>query len=136
VNRHFDGPLAEATRHEQVGLLAYSALAFGLLSGKHVAGLAPSSRFALFDGFGNRYRKPNVDEAVAAYVALAREHAWSPAQLALAFVRSRWFVSSTILGATTLAQLEENLGSVEVELSAELIAGIERIHARFPNPAP
>jgi aryl-alcohol dehydrogenase-like predicted oxidoreductase len=116
--------------------LAYSALAFGLLSGKHEAGLAPGSRFALFDGFGNRYRKPNVDEAVSAYVALAREHGLRPAQLALAFVRSRWFVTSTILGATTLDQLEENLSSLEVTLSPELLTKIDAIHARYPNPAP
>jgi aryl-alcohol dehydrogenase-like predicted oxidoreductase len=77
-----------------------------------------------------------VDEAVAAYAALAREHGLSPAQLALAFVRSRWFVTSTILGATTLVQLEENLRSIEVSLTPELLARIEKIHARYPNPAP
>lgn len=136
VNRHFDGPLAEATRHERLGLLAYSPLAFGLLSGKHVGGTAPHSRFARFEGFGGRYAKPNVNEAVAAYTALALAHGLRPAQLALAFVRSSWFVTSTILGATTLEQLEENLGSVEVTLGAELLAGIEAIHARYPNPAP
>lgn len=136
VNRNFDGALAEAVRFEHVSLLAYSSLAFGLLSGKHQQGIAPKSRFALFEGFGNRYRKPNVDEAVAAYVGLAREHGLSPAQLALAFVRSRFFVQSTILGATTLAQLEENLASVDVTLTPELLAGIEAIHARYPNPAP
>jgi len=136
LNRHFDGPLAEATRQERVSLLAYSALGFGLLSGKHVNGLVPNTRFALFDGFGARYRKPNVDEAVAAYAEIAREHGLSPAQLALAFVRSRWFVASTILGATSLPQLEENLGSVNVALSAEVLAKIEAVHARYPNPAP
>ena len=136
LNRHYDGPLAEATKHEHVSLLAYSALAFGLLSGKHVNGLVPSTRFALFEGFGARYRKPNVDEAVAAYTTLAREHGLTPTQLALAFVRSRWFVASTIIGATTLEQLEENLGSVQVQLSPEVLAGIEAIHAKYPNPAP
>ena len=136
LNRHYDSALAEATRHERIGLLAYSALAFGLLSGKHESGPAPDSRFALFDGFGARYRKPNVDEAVSAYVALAREHGLRPAQLALAFVRSRWFVTSTIIGATTLEQLEENLGSVDVTLTPELLAQVDAIHARYPNPAP
>ena len=136
INRHFDGPLAEATRHEGVGLLAYSALAFGLLSGKHQNGVAPGSRFARFENFGARYQKPNVNEAVAAYTALAREHGLSPAQLALAFARSRWFVASTIIGATTLEQLEENLGSLDVELSRELLARIDAIHARYPSPAP
>jgi aryl-alcohol dehydrogenase (NADP+) len=136
VNRHFDGPLAEATRRERIGLLAYSPLAFGLLSGKHVSGVAARSRFALFETFGTRYRKPNVDQAVAAYTALAREAGLSPAQLALAFVRSRFFVTSTILGATSVAQLEENLGSARLTLSPELLAQIDAIHARFPNPAP
>jgi len=136
INRQFDGALAEAVRHEKVGLLAYSPLAFGLLSGKHVTGLAPNSRFALFENFGARYRKPNVDEAVAAYASLAREHGLTPSQLALAFVRSRWFVTSTIIGATTLPQLEENLSSVTVKLSPEVLAGIEAIHAKYPNPAP
>ena len=117
-------------------LLAYSALAFGLLSGKHTGGIAPGSRFARFDGFGARYRKPNVDEAVAAYVELAREYQIAPAQLALAFVRSRFFVASTIIGATTLPQLEENLGSLGVTLSRELLDRIDAIHARYPNPAP
>lgn len=136
INRSFDGALAEATRHERIGLLAYSALAFGLLSGKHVSGVATGSRFARFEGFGARYQKPNVREAVAAYAGLAREHGLTPAQLALAFVRSRFFVSSTILGATSVAQLEENLSSLEVELSPELLAKVEAIHARYPSPAP
>lgn len=136
LNRHFESALAEATRHEKVGLLAYSALAFGLLSGKHVDGPAPGSRFTLFEGFAARYRKPNVDEATAAYVALARKHGLAPAQLALAFVRSRWFVSSTIIGATTLEQLDENLSSLEVDLSPEVLTAIDAIHAKYPNPAP
>jgi aryl-alcohol dehydrogenase-like predicted oxidoreductase len=136
VNRHFEGGLAEATRHEKVSLLAYSSLAFGLLSGKHIGGVAQNTRFSLFDNFGARYRKPNVDEAVAAYVELARAHGLSPAHLALAFVRSRFFVGSTLLGATTLEQLEENLKSSEVTLSDDVLAAIDAIHARYPNPAP
>lgn len=136
INRVYDGALAEATHREGLSLLAYSSLAFGLLSGKHASGFAPKSRFALFDSFGLRYRKPNVDEAVAAYVGLAREHGLSPSQLALAFVRSRFFVGSTILGATSLEQLEENLRSSELTLSPELLARIDAIHARYPNPAP
>ncbi|MET0389981.1 MAG: aldo/keto reductase [Polyangiales bacterium] len=136
INRHFDGQLAEASRHERIGLLAYSPLAFGLLSGKHENGLAAGSRFALFDSFGARYRKPNVDEAVTAYVGLARANGLTPTQLALAFVRTRFFVASTIIGATTQAQLEENLGSVNVSLSNDVLAQIEAIHARFPSPAP
>jgi len=136
LNRTFDSALAEASRREDVGLLAYSPLAFGLLTGKHAAGPLANSRLALFDSFGQRYRKPNVDEAVAAYVQIAKDHALTPAALALAFVRSRWFTASTIIGATTQKQLEQNLNSLDVTLNAEALAAIEQVHARFPNPAP
>ena len=103
VNRTFDTALAEASRREQVDLLAYSPLAFGLLTGKYLAGPPAGARLSLFEGFGGRYRKPNVEEAVAAYAAVARDRGLSLTQLALAFVRSRWFVKSTIIGATSLA---------------------------------
>lgn len=136
LNRVFDGGLAEASRRENVGLLAYSPLGFGLLTGKHQNGPAAGSRLALFETFGQRYRGPNVDAATRAYVLLAEELGASPAKLALAFVRSRWFVSSTILGATTRAQLEENLASLELSLDAAALARIDAIHARYPNPAP
>jgi aryl-alcohol dehydrogenase-like predicted oxidoreductase len=136
INRRFDGELAEASRREDVGLLAYSPLAFGLLTGKYLAGPPAGARLSLFEGFGGRYRKPNVDEAVTAYAKVAREHGLSLAQLALAFVRSRWFVKSTIVGATSLAQLEENLGSAAIHLDEATLAAIEAVHTRFPNPAP
>jgi len=136
VNRTFDSALAEATRREDIGLLAYSPLAFGLLTGKYAGGPPRDSRLALFENFGQRYRKVNVDEAVAAYVQIAKEHGLSPTALALAFVRSRWFTTSTIIGATTLAQLEENIESVNVSLTPEILAAIEGVHARYPNPAP
>ena len=136
INRRFDSDLAEASRREGIGLLAYSPLAFGLLTGKYLAGPPAGARLSLFDGFGTRYRKPNVDEAVAAYAKVAREHGLSLAQLALAFVRSRWFVKSTIIGATSLAQLEENVGSTAVRLDEATLSAIEAVHTRFPNPAP
>jgi aryl-alcohol dehydrogenase-like predicted oxidoreductase len=136
LNRHFDGALAEVSYHTGVGLLAYSPLAFGFLSGKHASGPAPGSRVAEFPGFDFRYRKPNVDEAVRAYAELARAHGLSPAAMALAFVRTRFFVTSTIIGATTLAQLDENLSSCAVTLSPELLSAIDDVHARYPNPAP
>jgi aryl-alcohol dehydrogenase (NADP+) len=136
VNRTFDTALAEASRRERVDLLAYSPLAFGLLTGKYLAGPPAGARLSLFEGFGGRYRKPNVDEAVAAYAAVARDRGLSLTQLALAFVRSRWFVKSTIIGATSLGQLEENLGSVTTELDAATLAAIDAVHTRFPSPAP
>ncbi|MDF3066176.1 MAG: putative oxidoreductase [Polyangiaceae bacterium] len=136
LNRTFDSALAEATRRTNVSLLAYSPLAFGILSGKHHAGPAPGSRLALFDSFGQRYGGVNVAAATAAYVALAQELGLSPAKLSLAFVRSRWFVASTIIGATTRSQLEENLSSLEVTLDSAALARIESIHTRYPSPAP
>jgi aryl-alcohol dehydrogenase-like predicted oxidoreductase len=136
VNRTFDSALAEASHREEVGLLAYSPLAFGLLTGKYAGGPPANSRLGLFDSFGQRYRKTNVDEAVAAYVQIAKEHGLTPTALALAFARGRWFTASTIIGATTPEQLRENLDSVEVSLTPEVHSAIEQVHARFPNPAP
>jgi len=137
INREFDTALAEVTHYTKVGLLAYSPLGFGFLTGKYIGGkLPPNSRVATFTGFGQRYNKPNVQEAVEAYVELAQKHHLSPAQLAIAFVRSRWFVSSTIIGATSLAQLKEDIDSVNVLLSPEILAQVDAIHARYPNPAP
>lgn len=136
LNRVFDSALAEACYRENVGLLAYSPLAFGFLSGKYLSGDPGKTRITLFDRFGQRYLKPRVNEAVAAYVEVAQRHRLSPATLALAFVRSRWFASSTIIGATTLEQLRENLDSADVELSPEILNEIEAIHTQYPNPAP
>lgn len=136
VNRVFDSALAEASRRENIGLLAYSPLAFGLLTGKYGNGSPSNTRLTKFEDFGGRYRKPNVEEAVAAYVEIARAHNLKPAHLALAFVRSRWFVTSTIVGATTLEQLRENLESIDVTLDAAILAEIDAVHVRYPSPAP
>lgn len=135
INRLFEYGLAETCFREQVGLLAYSPLGFGTLTGKYLTGDG-DGRMKLFPGFGQRYNKPNVPEAVAAYTALAKQVNLHPATLALAFVRSRWFVASTIIGATTMEQLQQNLGSVEVEIDTDLLAQIQAIHTRYPNPAP
>ncbi len=136
INRVFDSALAEVSYRENIGLLAYSPLGFGLLSGKYLQGKPENGRITLFEGFGQRYLKPNVKEAVAAYVEIAQKHQLSPAQLALAFVKSRWFVTSTIIGATTLEQLKENLDSLNVVLNEEILAEIDAVHVRYPNPAP
>ena len=137
LNRVFDSALAEVSRYTNVGLLAYSPLGFGLLSGKYTDEKKPeNTRISLFQGFGQRYLKPNVNEAVAAYVEIARKYNLKPTQLALAFVRSRWFVSSTIIGATSLQQLHENIDSVNVTLNQEILAELDAVHTRYPNPAP
>lgn len=136
INRVFQIHLAEACGFNNVGLLAYSPLGFGVLTGKHLNGKAEQSRMALFPGFGQRYDKTNMMEAVTAYVEIAHKHNLTPAQLALAFVRSRWFVTSTIIGATTMGQLKENLSSLEVTLEPDILAAIDRVYTRYPNPTP
>lgn len=136
INRGYEFGLTEISYREQIGLLAYSPLAFGHLSGKYLADPKAPGRVTEFQGFAQRYEKPNVQPAVAAYAELARKHGMTPAQLALSFVYRRWFVSSTIIGATSMAQLEENLSAWDKPLSAEIIAEIEAIHLRYMNPAP
>jgi aryl-alcohol dehydrogenase-like predicted oxidoreductase len=136
LNRTFEVGLAEIAMREQCGLLAYSPLAFGMLSGKYANGARPANaRISLFSRF-TRYTNPESESACARYVALAREHGLVPAQMALAFVTSQPFVTSNIIGATSLEQLDSNLASVELKLSAEVLAGIEAIHHEQPNPAP
>ena len=136
INRTFETGLTEIAYRERVGLLAYSPLAFGHLTGKYQADPGAAGRVTLFQGFAQRYEKPNVQPAVAAYAGLARRHGLSPAELALSFVYRRWFVASTIIGATSLAQLTENLGAWDKPLSAEVLAEIEALHLRHTNPAP
>ena len=121
---------------EQCGLLAYSPLAFGMLSGKYENGARPANaRITLFSRFA-RYTNPQAIAACSRYVTLAREHGLDPAQMALAFVTRQPFVTSNIIGATSLEQLESNLGSLSLELSDELLDAIEAIHREQPNPAP
>jgi aryl-alcohol dehydrogenase-like predicted oxidoreductase len=136
VNRNFEIGLSEFTHKEGVGLLAYSPLAFGWLSGKYEGGARPAgARITMFERFA-RYSKPPAIAATSSYVELAKRHGLSPTQLALAFVNSRPFTTSTLIGATTLAQLKENIGSVEVKLSDEILAEIDALHQAQPNPAP
>ena len=136
LNRTFETALAEVCHREQVGLLAYSALAFGHLTGKYLADPAAPGRLTQWPTFGQRYAKPNVLPAVNAYAALARKHGLTPTQLALGFVRSRWFVSSTIIGASSLAQLEETLPATRTPIAPEVLGEIDAVHLRYTNPAP
>lgn len=136
LNRTFEVGLAEIAHREKLGLLAYSPLAFGMLTGKYGNGARPEgARITLFSRF-TRYTNPQAQAAADAYVALARAHGLSPAQMALAFVTQQSFVTSNIIGATNMDQLRENIGSVSLTLSAELLAAIEAIHKTHPNPAP
>ncbi len=136
MNRTFESGLAEICHHADVGLLAYSPLAFGWLSGKYLADPNARGRITLFPGFGQRYNKPNVPPATREYVRIAREIGITPATMALAFARTRWFTGSVILGATTLEQLKENLDSAEVTLGTDALEQIEAVHRQYPNPAP
>ncbi|MBC8260190.1 MAG: NADP(H)-dependent aldo-keto reductase [SAR324 cluster bacterium] len=136
LNRTFESGLAEITYRESVGLLAYSPLAFGMLTGKYLEGQKPAqARLTRFSRF-QRYQTKNALKATRDYVRLANEHALDPAQMALAYVRSRPFLTSVLLGATSVRQLETNLASAELMLSDEVLAGIEAIHNRIPNPCP
>ena len=136
LNRSYEQGLAEIGFREGISLLPYSVLAFGHLSGKYLADPQATGRINLFSGFGQRYAKANVRPATEAYCALAHRHGLTPTQLALAFVRTRGFVASTILGATSVNQLRENLAAWDVALSGEIEDGIETIHLRYTNPAP
>ncbi len=136
LNRSFEIGLAEVSLRENVGLLAYSPLAFGVLSGKYLGGTRPAgARLTQFPRF-DRYSNPRAQRAVEAYVAIAREAGLSPAQMALAYVNSRPFLTSNLIGATTLEQLEENLASIELRLPPEVLEAIEAVHDDNPNPSP
>jgi aryl-alcohol dehydrogenase-like predicted oxidoreductase len=137
VSRQFDLDLSEVSFRESVPLLAYSPLAGGHLSGKYLNGAKPAgARFTLFQEFQPRYSRPAVAAAVAEYAALAKQHGLALDQMALAFVRQRWAVASTIIGATTTEQLKRNIDSMNLTLDAETLAGIEAIHSRYSTPAP
>ena len=136
LNRLFEVGLSEISMREKVGLLAYSPLGFGALSGKYLGDRKPEgARITLFPAY-DRYIKGNSVIATQKYYELAQQHDISLAQMALAFVNSQPFVTSNIIGATTLKQLEENIGSIDVRLSDEVVKGINAIHREIPNPAP
>ncbi|MFN0314690.1 MAG: aldo/keto reductase [Burkholderiales bacterium] len=135
VSRNVDNDLAETLFRENMSLLAYSPLAGGILSGKYMGGARPAgARFTLFDSLGVRFRPPLVAEATEAYAALAKSRGLTLVQLALGYVASRWFLGSSIIGATTMAQLQEDIAAAQFVLDAETLADIRAIQARYPNP--
>ena len=136
MNRTIDFGISEILYRENVSLLAYSPLAFGHLSGKYIDDPQAKGRVTMFLGYAQRYSKPNVTSASAAYAKLAREHGLTPTQLALSFVMHRWCVASTIIGATHMSQLQENIAAFNVKLSDEVLAQIDQIHLSMTNPAP
>jgi len=118
-----------------VGLLAYSPLAGGSLSGKYVDKTPEGARFSLFPGYMERFNKSLAKDAVAEYVEVAKKHELTPTQLALAFVKSRQFVTSTIIGATTMDQLKENMDAFSIDLSKEALADIQTLFKKYRDPA-
>ena len=133
--REFETGLSEICHRESVGLLAYSPLGFGVLTGKYLGGKLPEkARLTLFPRF-SRYSSPQAAEATAYYLQLAEDHGLSLTALALAFVKSRSFVTSNIIGATNLEQLKENIDAYQYTLSEEVLQEIDKIHNQIPNPA-
>ena len=136
LNRSFEVGLAEMAIKEQVGLLAYSPLGFGVLTGKYLLGMRPeSARLVRWSRF-SRYSSAIAGQATTRYVGIAMEHGLDPAQMALAFVNRQPFVASTLIGATTMEQLETNLTSIDLTLSDEVVQAIEQVHLRYSNPCP
>ncbi|MGH8461189.1 MAG: NADP(H)-dependent aldo-keto reductase [Stenotrophobium sp.] len=136
LNRSFEIGLAEFAHREQVPLLAYSPLAMGVLSGKYLHGARPAdARLSLFTRF-SRYSNEQAELATREYVALAQQHDLDPAQMALAWVNTRPFALSTLIGATTQEQLRSNIASVDVALDKTLLQAIEAIHQRYTIPCP
>lgn len=135
LNRLFEVGLTEVCMRENIGLMAYSPLGFGILSGKHLNGTQPNSRIGLFPQF-TRYTSENATKATKLYQELAHSHGLTLTQMALAFVQQQQFVMSMIIGATSLQQLKENIDTHEIVLSEEILKEIEKIHEMIPNPAP
>ncbi len=135
LNRLFEVGLSEICMRENVGLLAYSPLAFGVLTGKYLKGIQPDYRMAQFPQF-TRYTGENATKATRLYKELAEANGLTLVQMAEAFVHQQSFVMATIIGATSMEQLKENIDAFEVVLSPELLGAINRIQELHPNPAP
>ena len=136
LNRVFEGDMAEVAIRENIGLLAYSPMAFGVLSGKYINGTAAdNARLKLFPRFA-RYSGEQATEATKRYLKIAEDNDMTLAQMSLAFVTDRPFMTSNIIGATSIEQLEENIDSINISLSKEVMDAINVVHAEIPNPAP
>lgn len=136
LNRLFETGSAEICIRENVGLLAYSPMGFGVLSGKYLSGASlPNARINIFPQY-NRYNSPQSVEATRLYQEIAHKNGLTLTELSLAFVNQQDFVSSTIIGATTIEQLKENIASIAVILSDEILTSINEVQAIIPDPAP
>ena len=136
LNRPFEGDLAEISIREGSGLLAYSPLGFGVLTGKYINGTASdNSRLKLFPRF-SRYSSTEATNATKEYLKIALDNNLSLTQMSLAFVNQQSFVTSNIIGATNLKQLAENISSIEVTLGDDVLSKINEVHSKIPNPSP
>lgn len=136
LNRTYEIGLAEISIRENCGLLAYSPLAMGILTGKYLNGARPSgARLTIFTRF-TRYNNEKAEAATKRYVKIAKDNGITPAQLALAFVNQQKFITSNIIGATNMEQLKENIGSIEIDLSKEVLQEIDAVNYDIPNPCP
>ena len=136
LNRLYEVNMAEIAHRENVGLLAYSPLGFGVLSGKYLEGKRPEgARLTKYDRF-QRYTNDQAISATERYAKIAEEAGLDMAQMALAFVNSRPFVTSNIIGATSTEQLKSNIDSIDLTLSADVLDAIEAVHTQQPNPSP
>ena len=136
LNRLYENGSAEIGIRENVGLLAYSPMAFGVLSGKFLTGEAhPNARINLFPQF-SRYNSEQSAAATRLYHEIAQQNGLTLTQLALAFIEQQPFVTSTIIGATTMEQLKENIDTINVTLGEELLQAIDAVQAKIPDPAP
>jgi aryl-alcohol dehydrogenase-like predicted oxidoreductase len=136
LNRIYEVGLAEISQHENVGLLAYSPLGFGQLTGKYINKTEKNSRLGLFGDWFTRYSNEECLGAVKKYLKIADKYNLSLTHLALAFVNTRPFVTSNIIGATTMEQLKENIDSVNIEITETMLEDINQVHSSQPNPAP
>ncbi|KJD31820.1 aldo/keto reductase [Tamlana nanhaiensis] len=136
LNRTFEGDNAEVSIRENIGLLAYSPMAFGVLSGKYIKGVAEDdARLKLFPRFA-RYSSAQSTMATQKYLKIAEDNGLTLAQMSLAFVTQQPFVTSNIIGATKMNQLKENIASINVTLSDAILEDIDAVNAEIPNPAP
>ena len=137
IHRSYEVGMSEVSMRENIGLLAYSPLAQGVLSGKYLDGNLPEgARGTLFPGFIARYRNEGSDAAVLKYLEIAKKNNLTLTELSLAFINQLPFVTSNIIGATKMSQLKENINSININLSDEVIAEINAVHDLIPNPAP
>ena len=136
LNRSYEVGMAEISYRESCGLLAYSPLGFGVLSGKYLNNQKPEgARITKWPDY-TRYSNPLAIKATEKYVELAEQHGLDPAQMALSYINTRPFLTSNIIGATSMEQLQSNIASIELGLSQEVLDGIEEIHTKIPNPSP